>query len=163
MIHSLIGKRGRGKTSLIAELIASKPWDQIFIYDYLGEFMQFAIDGYITVCNTGFVDFAHYVWDNSHPGIETLLVLDEIAIFGKDNPQIDHLFRIGRHKQIQIISASQRFYTLPVIARSQTDIFHVFQITEQRDVQYLKGLVPPATMDRIINLQKFEYVDLDLS
>ena len=163
MIYTLVGKRGRGKTSLAAEIMVSGQFDQIFIYDYLGEFMEFAIDGYIRVANRNFEEFMFEVWDNSHPGIQTLLVLDEIANYGKDNPQIDHVFRLGRHKQIQVIATSQRFYTLPVICRSQTDLFHVFQITEKRDIDYLKGIVDQRTLDQIIRLEKFQYLTLDLS
>lgn len=163
MIEALVGKRGRGKTSLAAEIMVSGQYDQIFIYDYLGEFLEFAVEGYITVANTGFLDFLVHVWQNSHAGIETLLVLDEIANYGKDNPQIDHIMRLGRHKQIQVLATSQRFYTFPVIYRSQTDIFHIFQITEKRDIDYLKGVVDDRTLQRIISLQKFQYLSLDLS
>ena len=163
MIQTLVGKRGRGKTSLAAEIMVSGQFDQIFIYDYLGEFLEFEIPGYITVANRGFTEFLFHVWDNSRAGVETLLVLDEIANYGKDNPQIDHIFRLGRHKQIQVLATSQRFYTLPVICRSQTDLFHVFQITEKRDIDYLKGVVGQRTLNAIIQLQKFQYLTLDLS
>lgn len=163
MIHTLVGKRGRGKTSLAAELMVSGQFDQIFIYDYLGEFLEFETPGYITVANRGFTEFLFHVWDNSRAGVETLLVLDEIANYGKDNPQIDHILRLGRHKQIQVLATSQRFYTIPVICRSQTDLFYCFQITEKRDVDYLKGVVDQRTLDRIIRLEKFQYLTLDLS
>ena len=163
MIYTLVGKRGRGKTSLAAEIMVSGHFDQIFIYDFLGEFLEFNIPDYITVANRGFTEFMYHVWDNSRAGVETLLLLDEIAMYGHDNPQIDHIFRLGRHKQIQVIATSQRFYTLPVICRSQTDIFNVFQITEKRDLDYLRGVVGPTVLDKIIRLEKFQYLTLDLS
>ena len=163
MIETLVGKRGRGKTSLAAEIMVSGNFDQIFIYDYLGEFMEFAVEGYITVANSGFRDFMHYCWDNSQAGTETLLVLDEIAIFGKDDPRIDHVFRVGRHKQISVLATSQRLLTLPVICRSQTDLFHMFQISEKRDLDHLKGVIPPNHVEAIMKLEKFQYITLDLS
>lgn len=162
MIYTLVGKRGRGKTSLAAEIMAGGRWDRIWIYDYMGEFMDFAVEGYIEVANSGFIEFMHKVWDESRAGIETLLVLDEIAVFGRDDPRIDHVFRLGRHKQIQIIATSQRFYSLPVICRSQTDIFSCFQVTEKRDVDYLKGVVSDEVLQTIVGLQPFQYININL-
>lgn len=164
MLQTIVGKRGRGKTSLAAEIIASQRRDHIFIYDYMAEFHEFAVEGYIDVeQNTGaFSDFMCRLWDESSFGKSTLVVLDEIAVYGKDNPQIDHLYRLGRHKGIDVVAISQRFYSLPVIVRSQTDIFHVFQITELRDRQYIKGLVSPAILETIVNLGMFEYINISL-
>jgi hypothetical protein len=162
LIYTLVGKRGRGKTSLAAEIMANGKFQRIWIYDYMGEFMEFAHEGFIEVANSGFIEFMHRMWDESRAGIETLLVLDEIAVFGKDDPRIDHVFRLGRHKQIQIIATSQRFYSLPVICRSQTDIFSVFQITEKRDVDYLRGVVSDSVLQTIVGLQPFEYINVNL-
>lgn len=130
----------------------------------MGEFSQFAIEGYIEVENAsgGFIPFMQRVWNESRMGLSSLLVLDEIAVYGKDNLQIDHVFRLGRHKGIDIIGISQRFFSLPVIARSQSDIFHVFQITEQRDVQYLKGVVSEQVVNMIMGLDMFQYVNIKL-
>ena len=164
MLQTIVGKRGRGITSLAAELIASERRDQIFIYDYMAEFRDFAIPGFIEVeANTAsFSNFMVDIWKRSDEDKSTLVVLDEIAVYGKDNPQIDHLYRLGRHKGIDVIAISQRFYSLPVIVRSQSDIFHVFQITELRDQQYLKGLVSEALLNRIRSLGMFEYISLPL-
>lgn len=166
MIHTIVGKRGRGKTSLAAEILVSQKRDQIYIYDYMGEFRQFAIEGFIQVENTstGFIPFMVNMWEecSKHPGRSNLLILDEISVYGKNCLQIDHAYRLGRHVGLDIIAISQRFFSLPVITRSQSDVFHVFQITEQRDVQYLKGLVPEAVLSKIINLGMFEYLNITL-
>lgn len=168
MIHTIVGKRGRGKTSLAAEILVSQKRDQIYIYDYMGEFRQFAIEGFIQVENTstGFIPFMVNMWeecrDPRNKGRSNLLILDEISVYGKNCLQIDHAYRLGRHVGLDIIAISQRFFSLPVITRSQSDVFHVFQITEQRDVQYLKGLVPDAVLNKIINLGMFEYLNITL-
>ena len=130
----------------------------------MAEFREFAIEGFIHVeSNTGaFSDFMRQLWDESDSSKSTLVVLDEIAVYGKDNPQIDHLYRLGRHKGIDVVAISQRFYSLPVIVRSQTDIFHVFQITELRDRQYIKGLVSPDVLEVIVNLGMFNYINISL-
>lgn len=160
MIQTIVGKRGRGKTSLVAELLVSRKWDQIFIFDYCGEFGGFAIPGYCYVETTGFRDFCHAVWDNSREGIETLLVLDEVAMFGKYNHLVEHIYRLGRHKQIQVVATAQRPSILPVIVRSQSDRFYFFQVSEPVDVDYLSKMVPQATLDVVLQLDKFQYVEV---
>jgi len=168
MIHTIVGMRGRGKTSLAAEIMASQKRDQIFVYDYMAEFREFQIDGYleVTLNSVPFEQFSNDVWERSRIGISTLVVLDEIGAYGKigsqDHPCINHFYTLGRHKDIDLIGISQRFYTLPPTCRSQTDIFHVFQITELRDRQYLKGLVSAQVLETIIRLRQFEYINLNL-
>lgn len=170
MLHTIIWKRGRGKTSLAAEIIASQRRDRIFIYDYMAEFRGFAVADHIEVeQNTGsFESFMVESWDYCRKGIaedkdfSALMVLDEIAVYGRNNPQIDHLYRMGRHVGLDVVAISQRFYSLPVIVRSQSDIFHVFQITELRDVQYIKGLVSEEILGTILSLKPFQYINISL-
>ena len=130
----------------------------------MAEFGEFAVDNYIYVeqNTSSFEKFMLDLWEKSDQSMSTLVVLDEIAVYGKNNPQIDHLYRLGRHKGIDVIAISQRFYSLPIIVRSQTDVFHIFQITEQRDVQYLRGLVSPEILNIIINLDIYQYINISL-
>jgi len=162
MIETVVGKRGRGKTSLVAEIIAKQKRDQIFIFDYCGEFRDFAVPGFCYVVNTGFREFCHALWDNSREGVSTLLVLDEISIYGKNNYLVEHIYRLSRHKGIDIISTAQRFRMLPVIVRSQSDLFRIFQLTEEGDLQYLKNYVSPEILSVIMRLDRFQYINLSL-
>ena len=182
MLQTIVGKRGRGKTSLAAEIIACQRRDRIWIYDYMAEFRPFAIDGFIDVCAPGsmsFDAFSQKVWAETPeptvdkttgivepPKYSTLVVLDEVSSYGRvgsnDHPCLGHFYRLGRHKSIDIISISQRFYSLPPIVRSQTDIFHVFQITEPRDTQYLNRLVSPQVLETIMHLSNFQYINISL-
>ena len=162
MIETIVGKRGRGKTSLVAEILVRQQWDQIFIFDYCAEFGDFAIPGYCYVETEGFVDFCNAVWDNSREGVETLLVLDEVAMYGKFNYLVEHIYRIGRHKQIQIVSTAQRPAILPVIVRSQTDQWYFFAVSEPADLDYVAKIVPTPVMDTILGLDKFQFVKVGL-
>ena len=162
MLRTIVGKRGTGKTSLIAELIASENYDQVFIFDYLRDYNEFQLD-WIHIAYTGFRSFCHYVWDNSTMGIKTLLVLDEVALYGKNSPQVDHFYRMGRHKAIDMIATSQRIFSLPVIVRSQTDTFSIFNVTEVNDVKYLKNYVSEKVLSIIMTLRKFNYINIHLS
>jgi hypothetical protein len=135
----------------------------------MAEFRGFAIEDFIEVIvpsQTGFDAFANQVWEASSPNLSTLVVLDEVSSYGRiganDHPCLGHLYRLGRHKGIDLISISQRFYSLPPIVRSQTDVFHVFQITEPRDTQYLNRLVSPAVLQTIIRLDHFQYINISL-
>ena len=182
MLHTIVGKRGRGKTSLAAEIIASQRRDRIWIYDYMAEFQGFAIKDFIEVLVPGqisFEEFSNRVWSETPepttdpktglvtpPKFSTLVVLDEVSSYGRiganDHPCLGHFYRLGRHKSIDLVSISQRFYSLPPIVRSQTDVFHVFQITEPRDTQYLNRLVSPSTLQTILRLEKFQYINISL-
>ena len=161
MLETIVGKRGRGKTTLAKRLLLSEPRDQIFILDYLGEYGSFQASN-VYVQNTGLRSFCHKVWDESREGVNSLVVFDEIDLYGKDDFRIAHLYKFGRHKGIDIIAISRRFYDLPVIVRSQTDQFHLFQITEERDVSYLKRLVPESWIQTLIRLEPFQYITISL-
>jgi len=175
MLQTIVGKRGRGKTSLAAEIIASQRRDRIWIYDYMAEFQEFAIEGFIEVVvpqSEGFDVFSNRVWSETdeirktNPDYSTLVILDEVSSYGRvgcnDHPCLGHFYRLGRHLGIDLISISQRFYSLPTIVRSQTDCFHVFQITEPRDTTYLKGLVSPQVLETIKRLDMFQYINISL-
>ena len=162
MVETIVGKRGRGKTSLVAEILVRQQWDQIFIFDYCAEFGDFAIPGYCYVQTQGFVDFCEGVWENSREGIETLLVLDEVAMYGKFNYLVEHILRLGRHKQIQVVTTAQRPAILPMIVRSQTDQWYFFAVSEPADVEYLSKVVQPETLQAIVNLDKFQYIRVGL-
>jgi hypothetical protein len=86
------------------------------------------------------------------------VVFDEIDLYGKNNPYISFLYRFGRHKNIEVIAVSRRFYDLPVIVRALTDKFYLFQITEERDLNYLRRSVPENIISKIIALKNFEYI-----
>ena len=162
MIETVVGKRGRGKTSLIAEMLAKQRRDQIFIFDYCAEFGKFAVPDFCYVTRTGFQDFFAMAWKMSRQGISTLMVLDEVAIYGRNNPWLDHVFRLGRHKEIDIVSSCQRFFGMPPIIRALTDLYHVFQVTEERDIKYLKNYVSQPVLDVVMGLARFRYINLSL-
>lgn len=148
----------------------------------MAEFKGFAIKDFIEVIvpgQVGFEQFANRVWSETPeptadpktgmtapPRFSTLVILDEVSSYGRvganDHPCLGHLYRLGRHKNIDVVSISQRFYSLPAIVRSQTDVFHVFQITEPRDTQYLNRLVSPETLGTIIHLGQFQYINISL-
>lgn len=161
MLQTIVGKRGRGKTTLAKTLLINNTWDQVFILDFLGEYNSFN-SASCHVVHSGLKPFCHRVWDKSDVGKKTLVIFDEIDLYGKTDYRIQFLYRYGRHKDIDIIAVARRFYDLPLYCRSLTDVFHLFQITEQRDLMYLTQLVPKTTMQILINLRPFQYIDISL-
>jgi hypothetical protein len=134
----------------------------------MGDYKEFAVEGYCYVepSSNNFGPFMCDLWKRSREGISTLVVLDEIASYCKPwseaEAQINHLYRLGRHKGIDAISINQRFYGMPPIIRSQTDIFSLFQVTEPRDVLYLQKLVSSQVLETLIHLRQFEYINISL-
>jgi len=108
----------------------------------------------------GTKSFCHLVWDEARVKKSSLIIFDELDLYGKNDFRISFLYRFGRHKNIDIIAVARRFYDLPVYARALTDEFHLFQITEERDLSYLKDLVPKATLQTLIGLDYFQYINV---
>lgn len=159
MIVTIIGKRGKGKTSLAKELVADSNAKQIFIYDFLGEYISFATEK-VLVSRGDLYEFCQTVWNTSHSQFKTLIVFDEIDLYGKDNFHIEFLYRYGRHKNIDIVAVARRFYDLPVTARALTDSFYLFQITEERDINYLRRFINEDFIQKLIHLPDFEYITI---
>jgi hypothetical protein len=146
---------------LLLERQAQNPALRVFILDYLGEYSKFSSRS-VYVQNLGLKSFCHKVWDESDPKKSTLVLFDEIDLYGKDDFRIAHLYKFGRHKNIDIIAVARRFYDLPVYVRALTDEFHLFQITEERDLSYLKRLVPESSLQILINLDPFHYINVSI-
>lgn len=162
MLRTIIGKRGRGKTTLAMEFIEAEKADQIFILDFLGEYEDLRGEN-VFIFYEDLESFYSRVRERSDGKKKTLIVFDEIDIYGKNSIPIAYLYRYGRHANIDIIAVSRRFFDLPVIVRSQTDEFYLFQITEELDLKYLRLLAPQDKILKLINLKSFDYLTLKLN
>ena len=131
------------------------------ILDFLGEYGSIK-DNRIIISRGSLYELCKLAWDSASPKFRTLAVFDEIDLYGKNDPFISFLYRYGRHQNIDLIGVSRRFYDLPVIVRALTDEFMFFQITEERDLQYLKRLVSDEYLKKLINLPNYKYIKLDL-
>lgn len=155
-----MGKRGKGKTTLAKELIRNSSFDQVFIYDYLGEYIPLSSEKCL-VSRGGLYNFCQIVWNTSTKEYQSLIVFDEIDLYGKNNEYIAFLYRYGRHKNINLIGIARRFYDLPVIVRALTDKFYLFQITEERDINYLRRYISDEFVRKLIHLADYEYINID--
>jgi len=162
MLRTIIGKRGRGKTTLAFEFIEAGEYDQTFVLDFLGEYGDLKGKN-IFVFYEDLESFYNRVRERTDGKKKTLILFDEIDIYGKNSIPIAYLYRYGRHANIDIIAISRRFYDLPVIVRSLTDEFYLFQITEELDLKYLRLLAPQDKILKLINLKSFDYLTLKLN
>jgi len=163
MIKTIIGKRGRGKTSLTHELIRNAQANQVFILDFLGEYKSFEKKNVHVSSNIYDLEsFCEKAWDVSSKEKETLVIFDEIHEYGKKCPPIEILYRFGRHWNIEVIAISHRFADLPMIVKSQTQAYYVFQVTDRSDKDYLRDSLPKEKVEKIASLDEHKYIILEL-
>ncbi len=162
MLKTIVGKRGRGKTTLAFEFIEAGGYDQIFVLDFLGEYEDLKGEN-VFIFFEDLELFYNRVRDKADAKKKTLVVFDEIDIYGKNSIPIAYLYRYGRHANVDIIAISRRFFDLPVIVRSLTDEFYLFQITEELDLKYLRLLAPKDKILKLINLKTFDYLTIKLN
>lgn len=156
-----MGKRGKGKTTLAKNLIRTEAADQVFILDFIGEYYQAKRKNiFISFDTEKLSSFCKTVWDSAEEGKKTLVIFDEIHIYGKKSPPIEFLYRFGRKKDIDIIAISHRFADLPMIVRSQTEKYYVFQVTEKCDLEFLRYSFDKEMVDKISRLEDFQYIIL---
>lgn len=162
MLISIVGKRGKGKTSLAKKIIRSKPSSKIFIFDFMDEYSDLS-NKYISIYYYDPWLFCKEVWDQAGLYKHNLVVFDEINRYGQNNEDIHWLYDLGRHKNIDIIAVSRRIFSdLPVYVRSGTERYIFFQITEPVELDYIKKHSSEEMAERVRNLKDWQYVILDL-
>ena len=153
-IITIIGKRGYGKTTLCKNIIADSLYKDILINDYIGEYSNLSLPNKeIYIVNNRIDLLIKFAWGRGN----CLLVLDEVDLYGKNNSAIEFIYRYGRHKNIEIVAVSRRFYDLPVIIRALTDYFFIFRITEKRDLEYLSRYIDNSRLEKIKSLPKYTF------
>ena len=105
-------------------------------------------------------DFFYEIW--ALPAFPKLIVFDEVKTYGKTNPFIDYLYRLGGHKDMELIAIAHRFADLPLETRSQTDQYIIFQMTEPRDLKFLKDIVSEEVVEEVKRLRYFQYIKTEL-
>ena len=163
MIKTLIGKRGKGKTTLTHNMILTEEADKTFILDPTNEYNIFYPKDVFTFNDIKRPSyFCSLIWEDADKRKKTLVVFDEIHNYGKDCDPINYLYRMGRHHGIEIIAISHRFVDMPMITRSQTERYYVFKVTERADKDWLKSYLPDQHINQISQLNDFKYVILEL-
>jgi len=147
---------------LTHELIRNAQANQVFILDFLGEYKSFEKKNvFISSDVYDLESFCEKAWDAASKEKKTLVIFDEIHNYGKKCPPIEILYRFGRHWNIEIIAASHRFADLPMITRSQTEQYYIFQVTERCDLEFLSYSIPKERVEQIASLAEHKYIILE--
>ncbi|MCJ7487208.1 MAG: ATP-binding protein [Candidatus Aminicenantes bacterium] len=163
MLQTIVGRRGTGKTSLAWWAAQRYSGARVFILDYKGDFGSLASSKITVVRYTRPEDvraFCELAWDAADKRSRTLVVLDEIRCYGRDNEDIAFLYRMGREWNIDIIAIAHKFYDLSEYVRALTDFYNVFQIINPTDINYLKGYLDDSLVKTILSLDNFTFVTL---
>lgn len=172
-IITIIGKRGYGKSTLAKQLMLQS-YNHIFIYDYLREYTGAVYSDYKSLTSdinqskkihiyrgSDYNFFVNSCWAVSKKVNGCMCILDEVDLFGKNNSAVEYLYRYGRHRKIDIVAISRRFYDLPVITRALTDEFFILRITEQRDLEYLEKICHGIS-ETVTSLAMFQYIKITI-
>jgi len=161
MLTTIVGRRGRGKTTLIKNLIEESDAERICILDFLGDFLELS-DPRIQLSRGYLYPFLKEVWDTCQEYPKTLIILDEIDTYSKYDEHIAYVYKYGRHAGLEIIAVSRTFFNLPVICRRLTDVYYIFQITEWSDLVYLKRTMGEEFALKARSLDFYEYIKIGL-
>lgn len=163
IIISIFGKKGTGKSYLVKNKII-KRFKRIVIFDTQNEYdlAESEFLGNNAICNNvnDFIFILKYLYDEEKFKIickfqeidEITIALNLIYELGKisvvieeghllENRKKDILYKIyttGRHKNINLISTSQRFASVSRELTSQSDIIISFRQTEKIDLNVIK-------------------------
>ena len=161
MLTTIVGRRGRGKSTLVKQLIEESDADRVCILDFLGDYTELN-DPRIQLSRGYIYPFLKNVWNTCNDYNKTLMVLDEIDTYSKYDEYISYMYKYGRHGAIEIIAVSRTFMDLPVISRRLTDEYYLFQITEWIDLQYLSRHKGLEFCERVKSLGFYEYMKIGL-
>ena len=161
MLITIVGKRGRGKSTLVKELIEKSDADRVCILDFLGDYLSIN-DPRVQISRGYLYPFLKDVWETSIDYNKTLVVLDEIDCYSKYDEYISYVYKYGRHGAIEMIAVSRTFMDLPVISRRLTDVYYLFQITEWIDIKYLSRHKNLEFCEKVMNLDFYEYMKVEL-
>lgn len=189
VIIGIIGRKGTGKSTLTREIL--QRGDREFIFDAAADHLwvpdqftdldsayayildrgsqpQTFIGSYIPETEdddktliTDVSEICGAVWE---VGNQTI-VLEELPTYSQPQwcpPKINKLFRLGRHRSINIVYTGQRAAELPRRATGATDLFILFQTSEPTDLDKIAERCGNETADLVRRLGEHEFVVFDV-
>lgn len=176
----ILGIRGTGKSTKAKELLSTR--SRVLVFDTLCEYND--AEGIIcedmhTLCDTwrklsingkNFrLIYQPLDFDQDFPAICELVFIHGDMTFLVE--EIDTLFtravdyrflnivQRGRHAGIELIGVTQRPYAIPPILRSQCKELYTFKQFEDRDINWLKGIIGEIA-EQVRKLNQFEFIAL---
>lgn len=188
---TVFGRTGYGKTYLIKNNFL-KHYKRIIIFDTMNEYktesgidilsvpdfentinslIEYDTQSFcLRVSSKNFEDYCQIldtVVTNEFQNIT--LVIDEIDKFASPSSieaSVNNLYNVGRHYEVDIISASRRPNQVHRIITSQSHLLVLFHTNEPRDLAYIREYANKETANAVKGLKRYEYVtygDQDIS
>lgn len=160
-IELMVGKRGTGKTTLIKSFLKkrARAGSRVVALDFLGEYQD-----YDSVLYSGAVSVAKaidLVWSGGCRE-KRFFVIDELDMYSaKDVRLLKNVFRLSRHKNIDILASSHRLFSLDVVLRALVDDFYLFKISELRDLEYITSVWGRDIAGQVSALKRFEFIHIE--
>lgn len=178
LIISILGRKGSGKSHLVAEII--REFRRVIIIDTMGEYAQKLGKRKVKVASTreqaiteimnasdrrAFIiacqleresdnmDVLKLVYDTP----KVLVVVEETSMFCSPNylpPPMARLIRFGRHREIDQIYVSRRPAEVHREITAQSDIIISFVQHEPADIKYLRAVMGPRA-ERLPELPQY--------
>lgn len=175
----VVGKKGFGKTWYIINRIlipAKKPY---IVIDPLKEYPVKArfedVDTFLAAAARGlprsvgltlpFQDDVFEVFAFCWHLTPHILVIEEFHLYASVHsvaPALQRIFRMGRHRQIDIVGVSHRIGDLPQIALTQVDNIVMFRQQGPRDLKAIERTFDASTATTVSALPPREFVSLEL-
>ncbi len=176
IIKLVMGKRGCGKSFLVKQLI--KNIRRLFVYDSMGEYTDgvvvedmaelrkfwskvyrghFRIIYRPTDAESEFEPICQLIWVCGY----MTLVAEEVQTFCNTRSICKDFKAIvakGRHRDITLIGVTQRPAEISKLLTSQAKEICIFNTTEPNDLQYFKDSFGSELVEKIGQLQQYEYV-----
>jgi len=163
-ITSVFGRKGSGKTTLVAEI--SEDFRRVYAFDSMGEYDEtrgFEVCYGLAECARRMVEAARLPLfrlslrvDRTEDFLkllriayevpDSLLVVEETSLYcspSKLPDDLSRLVRYGRHRKLNIVFVARRPSEIHRELTAQSDVIVTFRQHEPRDVDYLKSFIGP--------------------
>lgn len=149
MYLCILGRKGQGKTTLCRKLLSESR--RAVVVDVLNEYNMPVIgidelvalkkqsDFRVRVCCE---DLAEVPLALARLPTRSLVVLDELGLYSgptQPMPELERLYRFGRHLEVRLVAVARRPTELPRIVTALTDCWAIFKTTEPRDLAFLRA------------------------
>jgi len=179
----VLGKRGWGKTTKVKSLLPETR--RTIIIDTIGEYSGYGIK----ICS--FEEFDNeltrlYYENNFFINIQAeneefvykifefirdlklrnlTIICDEIQKYYSDkkfDKNLDWIINYGRHYGLGVIATSRRPAAIKKDIIANTDKLIMFRVIEGNDLKYLRACIDKETTEKVKNLEKFSYIEVDI-
>lgn len=188
--HTIIGKKGYGKSSLCDILLIlnarpalildttngfSKLGRNRLFFDEISELNVYLQNNYLKFINkkqqlilqTRDPEQFEELCITAYKCQKISLFIDEIDFYcGASLSKKSAFYEIihtGRHKEIDLYTASRRPANISRDLTSQTDIFYLTMVTENRDFDYIKQAFGEEVAEHLKTIEKFNFLTIDKS